>query len=328
MGVGATYGQRSGIPPSRKPKAAGRRIAIKLTFGVVAAAVLVTTMTAAALGLTHVLAASFAARSDARPALALSEPGSLARIEPARLSAAEQWKIIASLAPPASRQPPRQAADAFAAISPTMQDAPDAEPEVTGSIKVYSLASADSAFRPVLFDPHPLAPPVPRPRPQLAALTPVQSNPFKLDDDPAMRRTAIYDISARTVYMPNGERLEAHSGLGPYMDDPRNVHRRMRGATPPNTYKLVLREALFHGVQAIRMKPENEDKMFGRDGILAHSYMLGPNGQSNGCVSFKDYPKFLRAFLRGEVDRMIVVPRLDKPPTAVARRETRRASVF
>ena len=37
--------------------------------------------------------------------------------------------------------------------------------------------------------------------------------------------------------------------------------------------------------------------MFGRDGILAHSYMLGPNGQSNGCLSFRDYPKFLRAFL-------------------------------
>jgi hypothetical protein len=48
--------------------------------------------------------------------------------------------------------------------------------------------------------------------------------------------------------------------------------------------------------------------MYGRAGILAHTYMLGPNGQSNGCVSFKDYNKFLQAFLRGEVDRMVVVP--------------------
>ena len=44
--------------------------------------------------------------------------------------------------------------------------------------------------------------------------------------------------------------------------------------------------------------------------MLAHTYMLGPNGQSNGCVSFKDYPKLLEAFLSGEVDRLVVVPDL------------------
>ncbi len=36
-------------------------------------------------------------------------------------------------------------------------------------------------------------------------------------------RTAVYDIAARTVYLPNGQRLEAHSGLGDKMDDPRYV---------------------------------------------------------------------------------------------------------
>jgi hypothetical protein len=35
--------------------------------------------------------------------------------------------------------------------------------------------------------------------------------------------------------------------------------------------------------------------------------MLGPSGQSNGCVVFKDYPAFLQAFLSREVDRLIVV---------------------
>jgi len=34
-------------------------------------------------------------------------------------------------------------------------------------------------------------------------------------------RTAIYDITSKTVYLPNGRRMEAHSGLGSYMDDPR-----------------------------------------------------------------------------------------------------------
>lgn len=121
-------------------------------------------------------------------------------------------------------------------------------------------------------------------------------------------RTAVYDISARTVYLPNGERLEAHSGLGDKLDDPRYVNVRMRGPTPPNVYNLTLREELFHGVRAIRLNPVDDDKMFGRTGMLAHTYMLGPNGQSNGCVSFRDYPKFLQAFLSGEVDRLVVVP--------------------
>lgn len=127
-------------------------------------------------------------------------------------------------------------------------------------------------------------------------------------------RTAIYDISARVVYLPNGRKLEAHSGLGSLMDDPRHVHVRMQGATPPNVYKLTMREALFHGVKAIRLNPVDSSKMHGRAGILAHSYMLGPNGQSNGCVSFNDYPAFLAAFQRGEVTRMVVVDRLDSPP--------------
>src|SRR5262245_39095588 len=68
-------------------------------------------------------------------------------------------------------------------------------------------------------------------------------------------RTAIYDITARTVYLPSGRRLEAHSGFGDLMDNPRHVHVRMQGATPPNVYNLTLRERLFHGVRAIRLNP-------------------------------------------------------------------------
>jgi hypothetical protein len=132
-------------------------------------------------------------------------------------------------------------------------------------------------------------------------------------------RTAVYDISARTVYLPNGEKLEAHSGLGDKLDDPQYVRVRMRGPTPPNVYDLTLREKLFHGVRAIRLNPVDDNKMFGRDGILAHSYMLGSNGQSNGCVSFKNYQKFLQAFLSGEVERLVVVPDLGTEPSRIAR---------
>jgi hypothetical protein len=72
---------------------------------------------------------------------------------------------------------------------------------------------------------------------------------------PYDRDTAVYDISARTVYLPDGTRLEAHSGLGAKLDDPRYVHVKMHGATPPHVYDLSPREALFHGVPALRMKP-------------------------------------------------------------------------
>ena len=131
-------------------------------------------------------------------------------------------------------------------------------------------------------------------------------------------RTAIYDITAHTVYLPSGRRLEAHSGLGSLMDNPRHVHLRMRGPTPTNVYNLAFRERLFHGVRAIRLNPVDEVRMHGRDGILAHSYMLGGNGQSNGCVSFRNYPEFLDAFRSGEVARLAVVDRLESPPGKLA----------
>jgi hypothetical protein len=128
-------------------------------------------------------------------------------------------------------------------------------------------------------------------------------------------RTAIYDITARTVYLPNGRRLEAHSGLGEHMDDLRYVNVRMKGPTPPNVYQLKMRESLFHGVRAIRLIPTDDSKMYGRAGILAHSYMLGPNGQSNGCVSFSNYAEFLDAYQRGEINRLVVVERLAEAPS-------------
>src|ERR1043166_9914054 len=119
--------------------------------------------------------------------------------------------------------------------------------------------------------------------------------------------TRIYDISARSVYLPTGGRRDARSVRGDFMDDVRAVHLRKRGPTPPNVYDLTLRENLFHGVQAIRLNPVDGSKMYGRDGMLVHPFMLGPDGQSNGCVSLKDYPTFLKAYQRGEVTRLGVV---------------------
>jgi hypothetical protein len=131
--------------------------------------------------------------------------------------------------------------------------------------------------------------------------------------------TAVYDISAGMVYMPDGRRLEAHSGLGAYYDNPTFVSKKDVGPTPPNTYKLSMRESRFHGVEAIRLTPTTGQSMYGRDGFLAHTYMLrGRYAQSNGCVSFKNYEQFLRAFKDGKVTHLVVVPGQKKGRTRIA----------
>ncbi len=125
------------------------------------------------------------------------------------------------------------------------------------------------------------------------------------------QQTAVYDISAHMVYLPDGTKLEAHSGLGASLDDPRSASIRMRGVTPPHLYDLKPREALFHGVAALRLTPVGgEGSIYGRAGLLAHTYMLGPNGDSNGCVSFRDYNAFLNAYRNKGVRRLAVVAHL------------------
>jgi hypothetical protein len=149
----------------------------------------------------------------------------------------------------------------------------------------------------------------------LASLTPFQRGPdlAALGYD---NQTAVYDISAHAVYMPNGMTLEAHSGLGRMRDDPDHVDQRMVGATPPATYELKPREALFHGVRALRLLPTDGSSTLGRAGILAHPYMLGPEGDSNGCVSIRDYDRFRKAYDDGQITRMVVVPSLSSVQAA------------
>jgi hypothetical protein len=196
---------------------------------------------------------------------------------------------LASQAPSAQQQPTRVARETAAGDNRTFFEKLFGAAPTNGTTVAYSSPESRSGGR-MLFAP----------------FAPLASTPAGYD-----RYTAVYDISARTVYLPNGTRLEAHSGLGDRLDDPRFVSERNRGATPPHLYELELREASFHGVQALRLKPIGNGDLFGRAGLLAHSYMLGPNGDSNGCVSFKDYEAFLRAYQSGQVKRLAVVTRLN-----------------
>ncbi|MGA7429245.1 MAG: DUF2778 domain-containing protein, partial [Xanthobacteraceae bacterium] len=202
----------------------------------------------------------------------------------AALLGTDQTNLMPTPGPPAAPQTPaaRESARAHVAL---------AQPETTGSIPSQAASASGSSLRRVI-------------TPQsVNNLSPLLAN---IDS-----HTAIYDIEAHVVYLPNGERMEAHSGLGEWIDDPHHVNAKMHGATPPNVYDLAMRDGLFHGVEALRLNPVGDTSMYGRDGILAHPYMLGPNGQSFGCVSFKDYQAFLRAFKKGEVSRLVVVPHLD-----------------
>ena len=318
-----------------------RRIILKtVTGGLAAVAAVVFTVTTAMHAAGWLLTAATRDRSDLRPVIALAAPSGRPA-PPARAAyvASPPAVVVAALWPAEDRSFDAPALNPLGALALVVPDSMDmaeeifAEPVITGSIgnASFKLAALDVGSggghperRPQSDD----ALALPLPRPRVAALGPVQDLGVKVEEDARTARTAIYDITAQMVYLPNGERLEAHSGLGGFMDDPRYVHKKNRGATPPNTYTLTLRESLFHGVQAIRLTPVSEANMFDRDGILAHSYMLGPNGQSNGCVSFHDYPKFLRAYLRGEIDRIVVVSRLTSPPASFARGNTRNANAL
>ncbi len=284
-----------------------RSSALTLLRSLVAAGIVVSGLTAAG---GWIVAASFGARS----ALHMHSPMQLEK----RVALAGPYGAIANLGREELADglvPPRR---------PALPTLSTLDPALSARSIIHGVPFAPVIpFALAIPQPAPVPPPVVAdagPRREVAhlAVPPAtlrpQARPETLPLPDADNHTAIYDIAAHTVYLPNGQRLEAHSGLGEKMDDPRYVNVRMRGPTPPNVYNLTLRESLFHGVRAIRLTPAGDGNMFGRDGILAHTYMLGPNGQSNGCVSFDDYSAFLHAFLRGDVTRMVVVAHLPRPP--------------
>jgi hypothetical protein len=236
---------------------------------------------------------------------------------------AELEKGAGVLSPPLPSAPPipaDTAADARADSGPSFENMPDSAPIPTR--------------RPEWRAPEEAAPSPRNARPSRAMMAYAKADDDSEDERPLSglgklferkprlpglgSGVAIYDIRNAVVYMPDGEQLEAHSGMGSMADKPRYVDEKNRGPTPPNTYRLVLRERRFHGVEAIRLLPVDGDNKYGRVGLLAHTYMLrGGMAESNGCVVFKDYKRFLKAFKRGKVTRLVVVPDLSHASPAV-----------
>ncbi len=106
--------------------------------------------------------------------------------------------------------------------------------------------------------------------------------------------TAVYDISARVVYLPDGTRLEAHSGLGAALDDPRYVSERAVGPTPPHVYELTLREGSFHGVQALRLNPIGDGGNLRARGIAGAPVHARPQRRFKRLRVVQGLPGFLK----------------------------------
>jgi len=266
--------------------------------------------------------------------VALPVPETPAEPAPVQTSAAITQSIPAPVPLPVPRpadlMPPKSAPSAQVASAPVR--APMAQRTAVAVSAPVSAPADNRSFMEKLFGIKPASPPDAALRyaslgDSTGSIAPTSR--FVPSPDTGGGGTAVYDISAQVVIMPNGERLEAHSGLGDMMDNPRHVNVRMKGATPPGTYVITEREKLFHGVRALRLTPVGGSAaIYGRDGILAHTYMLGPRGDSNGCVSFRNYDRFLQAYLRGEVKRLVVTAGRGQdlvPPLATRSRTARRS---
>jgi hypothetical protein len=131
-------------------------------------------------------------------------------------------------------------------------------------------------------------------------------------------KVAIYDVSNATVYLPDGTKLRAHSGIGRMRDNPRYEHVTMRGPTPAGIYRLSMREKRFYGVEAIRMTSIDGRDPKNRTGLLTHTNLLRGQKGSHGCVAFQSYQPFLRAFKRGQITMLVVVPELPSSRTQLA----------
>jgi hypothetical protein len=223
-------------------------------------------------------------------------------ISPPQHTAAKRASTVALLT---AAYTPEPASSTFADRFPLAERAPEPAPQVTASVDI-------KADLPKIQNDLPLPPQSPAPAVRQVASIPVPARRPAEARVPQNKGPTAREIAQASKATAVATKLEAHSGLGNMLDDPRHVRVKMRGATPPHIYDLEPREALFHGVPALRLKPVGgEGAIFGRTGLLAHTYMLGPDGDSNGCVSFKDYDAFLRAYRSQKVRRLVVVAKLD-----------------
>jgi len=237
-----------------------------------------------------------AARPPTQVALNVPPPPRAAEAKPTEAKAVEAKLTDAKSAPRGSIRDMAQRAKA-AVLSIASNDRP------ASSINCGASASPRIHCCPTL-------PPTPASTGSLPST--LNQNPMLGGSPPYDRQTAVYDISAHMVYLPDGTKLEAHSGLGSRLDDPRSSSMKMVGVTRrTSTNSSRARRCSMACRRCGSIRSAGEDKIFNRVGLLAHTFMLGPNGDSNGCVSFKDYYAFLNAYRNQGIRRLAVLARVE-----------------
>ena len=123
------------------------------------------------------------------------------------------------------------------------------------------------------------------------------------------RYTAVYDISARVVYLPDGTSSKPIRAWG----TPSTIRATKRARSRPDaapSLPVGAPRRLVPRRSGPAPQPDRGRRSLRPAGLLAHPFMLGPNGDSNGCVSFRDYEAFLKAYENGQINKLAVVTRL------------------
>ncbi len=191
---------------------------------------------------------------------------------------------------PAPNPPPRQQAPLFPQkpSSPSVALGPSVPAPPTRPIDLNVAAPAVVALAPS---------PTPGPEKKTDGVELAPKPPALNQFD---RFTAVYDLMAHTVFLPDGSRLEAHSGLGPL------------GTIPPMSWKRTgaRRRRMNMNSRCARacstacrrcgsIPSAGRMRSMAAPGCSPTPTCWGPDGDSNGCVSFKNYDAFLAAFQSG-----------------------------
>ena len=126
------------------------------------------------------------------------------------------------------------------------------------------------------------------------------------------RRTAIYDISAHTVYLPNG--ATAGGAFGSRRRD-RTIRascmKECAGRRHQMFTSLLRANSFFMGFKRCVSNPSARAIFSDAPDFWRILICSCANGASNGCVSFKNYDAFLQAYQNGEIKHLAVVAHLD-----------------
>jgi len=163
-------------------------------------------------------------------------------------------------------------------------------------------------------------------RPELAGARPIEISVQALEEvrPPSPRSTT----SRLRCVPPMVERSKAFRPGPTLLDDPVQCVTGIAASTPADYLRPdALRSAVPMACRRSAPTPVDENRFFGRERNLVHSYRPGSERPvERTCISFKDCLRFLQAFQRGEIDRIVVGVRVSTGADVCRARNVRSAS--